>query len=121
MGDSPAETLNVLADGLSSKNKVTAINTFTVPVIGYPMAVVSWRREDPKETDKRTRKLMTMHGVFYPKSSTVRLYTGRKEGRRGLHSIENVVRQKEQCLKSYVSRKTDSDPLMAECKRFLAT
>ena len=53
-----------------------------------------------KETDIGTRKLMTMHGVFHSKSSTARLYTSRNKGRRGLHSIENVVRQEEQSLKS---------------------
>ena len=74
MGDSPAETLNVLADGLSSKNKVTAINTFAVPVIRYPAAIVTWRRKDLRETDIGTRKLMTMHGVFHLNSSTARLY-----------------------------------------------
>ena len=55
-----------------------------------------------------------MHGVFHPKSSTARLYTSRKEGRGDLYNIEHVVRQEEQSLKSYVSRKADSDPLMAE-------
>ena len=38
-----------------------------------------------------------------------------------MHSIENVVHQEEQSLKSYVSRKAESDPLMAECKRLIAT
>ena len=45
----------------------------------------------PEKTDIETRKLNTMYGVFHPKSCTARLYTSRKEGRRGLHSIENVV------------------------------
>ena len=107
----------VLRSKLSNKNKVTAINTFAVSVILYPAAVVSWRREDLKETDKGTRKLMTIHGVFHPKSSTARLYTSRKEGGKSLHSIENVVRQESQSLKSYVSRKAESDPLMAKCER----
>ena len=64
---------------------------------------------------------MTIHGVFHSKSGTVRLYTSRKEGGRGLHSIEDVVRQEDQSLKSYVSRKAESDQLMAECKRLIAT
>ena len=106
---------------LSSKNKVTAINTFAIQVIGYPAAVVRWRREDLKKTNMGARKLMTMHDVFQPKSSTARLYTSRKKGGRGLHSFENVVHQEEQSLKSYVSRKTESDPLIAECKRLIAT
>ena len=110
----------VLRSKLYSKNKVTAINTFAVPFIRYPVAVVNWRREDLKETDIGTRKLMIMHGVLHPKSSTASLYTSRKEGGRGLHSIGDVVNQEEQSLKSYVSRKAESDPLMAEYKRFIA-
>ena len=62
-----------------------------------------------------------MHGVFHSKSSTARLYTSRKEEGRGLHSFENVVHQEEQSLKSYVSKKAESGPLMAECKRLIAT
>ena len=46
-----------------------------------------------------------MHGVFLPKPSAARLYTGRKEGGKGLHSIENAVGQEEQSLKSYFSKK----------------
>ena len=64
---------------------------------------------------------MTMHDVFHPKSSTARLYTSRKEGGRSLHSIKNVVCQEEQSLKSYVGRKAENDPLMAEFKRLIAT
>ena len=48
-------------------------------------------------------------------------YTSRKEGWRGLHNIENFVREEEQSLKFDVRRKADSDPLMAECKRLVAT
>ena len=44
----------------------------------------------------------------------------RKEGGRGLHSIEDVVHQEEQSLKFYVSRKAESDLMMAECKRLIA-
>ena len=62
-----------------------------------------------------------MHGVFHSKSITARLCTSIKEGGKGLHSIENVVRQEEQSLKSYASSKAESDPLMAECKRLIAT
>ena len=36
-------------------------------------------------------------------------------------AIENIVRQEEQSLKSDVSRRAESDPLMAECKRLIVT
>ena len=64
---------------------------------------------------------MTLHGVFHPKSSTARLYTSKKEGGRGLHSIENFVRQQEQSLKFFVDKQAESDPLMAKCKRLIET
>ena len=86
--------MQVLRSRLFSKNKVTAINTFAVPIARYSADVVSWRQEDLKEIKIGTRKLMTMDGVFYSKSSTTRLYISRKEGGRGMHSIDNVVRQK---------------------------
>ena len=38
-----------------------------------------------------------------------------------MHSIENVVRQEEQSLMSYVSRKAESDSLMAKSKPPIAT
>ena len=41
---------------LSSKNKVTAINTFAVPVIRYPAAVVSWRRERLERSRHRDKE-----------------------------------------------------------------
>ena len=55
----------VLRSKLPSKNKVTAINTFAVPVIRYPAAVVTWRREDLKETDIGLQALFfVVHNIF---------------------------------------------------------
>ena len=63
---------------------------------------------------------MTMHGVL-SKISKARLYASRNKRGRGLHSVKTVVHQKEQSPKIYVSRKAGNDPLMAECKCFIAT
>ena len=41
--------------------------------------------------DQRTRKLMTMHKVLHPRDDVDRLYVSRKEGGRGLASIEDTV------------------------------
>ena len=68
----------VLRNKLSSTNKVSAINTFAVPVIRYQAAVVSRKQKDLKDIDIGTRKLMTMHGVFHLESSSDRLYTSKK-------------------------------------------
>ena len=41
--------------------------------------------------DKKTRKLFTIYGALHPKSDVDRLYIPRKEGGRGLISIEDCV------------------------------
>ena len=44
------------------------------------------------EIDKRTRKLMTMHKTLNGKTDEARIYLPRKEGRRGLKSVEDTVK-----------------------------
>ena len=41
--------------------------------------------------DKKTRKLFTIYGALHPKSDVDRLYITRKEGGRGVISIEDCV------------------------------
>ena len=41
--------------------------------------------------DQRTRKLLTMHKALHPRDDVDRLYVSRKEGGRGLASIEDSV------------------------------
>jgi len=41
---------------------------------------MTWQKEEIEATDIKTRKLLTMHGGFNPKSSTLRLCSKQKEG-----------------------------------------
>ena len=43
---------------------------------------LKWTREEFKQMNKRTRKLMTMHKALHPSDYVDRLYVSRKEGRR---------------------------------------
>lgn len=45
------------------KNKVQAINTYTLPVIRHPAGIIRWPKEEIEATDIKTRKLLPMHGV----------------------------------------------------------
>ena len=56
-----------------------------------------------KDMDRKSRKKMTMDGALNPKSDVDRLYIKRREGVRGLLSMENCVRKKENILSFYVS------------------
>ena len=53
--------------------------------------------------DVKTRKTLSMAGAFHTRGSSSRLYIKRKEGGRGLISVEDCVKIEKGNLKSYVS------------------
>ena len=54
--------------------------------------------------DQRTRKLMTMHKGLYPRDDVDGLYVSRKEGGRGLTSIEDSIDVSIQRLEDYIQK-----------------
>ena len=58
----------VLKNQLNGKNKIQAINTYTLPVIKYPASIVSWTKEEIEAADMKTCKLLTMRGGPRPMS-----------------------------------------------------
>ena len=52
--------------------------------------------------DTKTRKILTRNGAFHMRSSVDRLYMKRKDGGRGLISVEQCVRSEEAGLNEYV-------------------
>ena len=54
--------------------------------------------------DQRTRKLMTMHKALHPRDDVDRLYVSRKEGGRGLASIEDSVDASIQRREDYIEK-----------------
>ena len=71
--------------------------------------------------DQRTRKLMTMHKALHLRDDVDRLYTSRKEGGRGLASIEDNVDASIWRLEDYIVKhegglitaiRNDTDNLM---------
>ena len=63
---------------------------------------MSWRKSELEAIDRKTRKLLTMYGALHPKSDVDRLYIPRKEGGRGLISIEDCVELAIRGLELYV-------------------
>ena len=52
-------------------------------------AFLSRRKSELQIIDRKTRKLFTIYGALHPKSDVDRLYIPRKEGGKGLISIED--------------------------------
>ena len=62
------------------------------------------RRDELRQMDQRIRKLMTMHKALHPRHDVDRLYVPRKEGGRGLASIEDSVDPSIQRLEVYIEK-----------------
>ena len=92
----------ILKSKLNGKNKITAINTWAVAIFGYGAGIIDWKESELKSVDRKTRKMLTMYGAMHPKGHVGRLYIKRKEGGRGLSSVEYAVRGEENSLDQYV-------------------
>ena len=86
------------------QQKSYQINTWAVPLVRYSGPFFKWTRDELKQMDQRTRKLMTMHKALHPRDDVERLYASRKEGERGLASIEDSVDASIQQLEDYIEK-----------------
>ena len=84
-------TRKLLESKLSSRNLIKRIKTGTVPLVKYSGPFLKWTRDQLKQMNQRTRKLMTIHKALQPRDDVDRQYLSRKEGGRGLASIEDTV------------------------------
>ncbi len=48
---------------LTPKNKITAINQLTIPVVTCGAGIVDWPQGEPDKLDIKTRKMLTLHKV----------------------------------------------------------
>ena len=67
-------TRKLLEKKLTSRNLIKGINTWAVPLIRYSGIFFKWTRDELKQIDQRTRKLMTMHKALHPRDDVDRLY-----------------------------------------------
>ena len=72
-------TRKLLETKLKSRNFIKGINTWAVPLVRYLGPFLKWTRDELRQMDQRTRKLMTMHKVLHPRDDVDRLYVPRKE------------------------------------------
>ena len=92
----------ILKSKLNGGNVITAINTQAVLTMRYGAPFVDWRKDELKEIDRDTRMMMNMYGALHPRDSLARSYLPRKEGGRGLVTIEDCVQLAILGLENYV-------------------
>ena len=59
-------TRKLLETKLSSRNLIKGINTWAIPPIRYSGPFLKWTKNELKQMDQRTTKLMTMHKAMLP-------------------------------------------------------
>ena len=97
-------TRKLLETKLYCKNFVKRINTWAVPLVRYSGPFLKWTREELKQIDQRTKNRMTMHKALHLRKDVDRLYVSRKEGGRGLASIEDSVDESRRRLEDYIEK-----------------
>ena len=81
----------VLRTELYGRNKILAIIGFALPVLTYGFGVIHWGCTDLQQLDRRTRKLLSMHGVHHPAADVDRLYAPCSDGGRGYNRLSRHI------------------------------
>ena len=97
-------TRKLLETKLFSRNLIKGINTWDVPLIRHFGPFLKWTRDELKQMDQWIRELMTMHKALHRRDDVDRLYVSRKEGGRGLTSIEDSADALIQRLEDYIQK-----------------
>ena len=82
-------TRKLLETKLSSRNLIKGINSWTVLLVRYSGPFLKWTRDELKQMDQRTRKLMTMPKSLHPRDNVDRLY------------LRSVVSMRQRCLRCW--------------------
>ena len=78
--------------------------TFMYMATQHSEPLLKWTREDLKQMDQRTRKLMTRQKALISRDGVDRLCVSRNERRRGLASIEDSVDASRQRLEDNIEK-----------------
>jgi len=93
---------------LTTKNKITAINQFALPIVTYGFGVVDWPQKHLNTLDIKTRKMLTLHKVIYRNQCLDRIYLPRSEGGMGLQGVSDSFRATIVSLGQYLLSNKDS-------------
>jgi hypothetical protein len=96
----------ILNTELSAKNKMQETGLLAVPVLRYSFGIINWHQEEMQKLDRKTRKMLTIHGQRHPRADTDRLYVSIKKGGRGLMQVEGAYIAETLNFMEYVESKT---------------
>ena len=69
-----------MASKLNGRNLAEALNTWAVSVVRYSTGIVKWSKNEMKEMDRKTRKIMCMYRALHSRADVDRICLPRKAG-----------------------------------------
>ena len=71
-------TKKLLKTKLYSRNLIKGIYTWVVSLVTYSGPFLKWTKEELRQINQKTRKLMTIQKALHPRDDIDRLYVSRK-------------------------------------------
>jgi hypothetical protein len=102
---------------LDAKNKITAHNTFAIPVLTPTFGILDWTKKEVEQMDVKTRKLFCLFGKFHLNSSPDSLYGLRKAVGSGMNSVIDIYITRLISLSVHIINVSDSSKYINEVKR----
>ena len=101
---------------LYSGNKITAHNTFAVAQTMPAIGILNWTRKEIEDLDKATRQIICYTSNLHMRSNINRIYVPRKQGGRGLASIEDTFAPRIVALANHIEAAATSNPFLEKVK-----
>jgi hypothetical protein len=97
-----------LGTELATKYTIQAFVSLAVPVPKYSVGIINWGQGEQQKLDKKTRKLLTIHGEHHTKADVDRLLVPTKQRGRELKQTTEAYVVGITKLVEYVESKKDS-------------
>jgi len=78
----------VLGTELSAKNKMQVIGSLAILVLRYSFGIIKRQQEEQEKLERKTRKLLIIHGQHHTNADVDRLYNPKKQRGKGLMQLE---------------------------------
>jgi hypothetical protein len=61
-----------------------------LPILRYRLGIINWILEETIKIDRKTRKILAMYKIHYPKGDIDRLYVKRKKKKQDILQTEAI-------------------------------
>ena len=99
---------------LSAYNKYISHNAFAVPVLMPTFGILKWSKDDLKQIDLKTRKILTNTGNFHINGDIDHLYIPRKSGGKGLKKIVTAYESRIILLTNHLTVNRNNNPYLTK-------